>query len=65
MNSRRSQEKITISDVMELISEQIEIIKKQAGIIDRLLLLLLQHVEVEDMENELREVTNIASQWNK
>ena len=57
-----------MSDVAELISKQSEIIKKQAGIIDRLFLLLLQHVEVKEMEKELREmqeVTNIASQWEK
>lgn len=57
-----------MNEVAELISDQSEIIKRQAGIIDRLFLLLLQHIEVEEIESELqemREVNRISSQWDK
>ena len=57
-----------MNEVAELISDQSEIIKRQAGSIDRLFLLLLQHIEVEEIESELqemREVNRISSQWDK
>ncbi len=55
-----------MDEIGELVIDQCEIIKKQAGLIDRLFLLLLQHIQIEDMEAELQEmqaVTKIAAKW--
>lgn len=55
-----------LDEISGLISDQGEIVKRQAAIIDRLFLLLLQYVQIEELENELlemRAVAQIQSGW--
>ena len=55
-----------MDEVSELISDLDEINQRQAKLIDRLFSLLIQHIQVEDIENEIQEmkaVTEIASKW--
>lgn len=56
-----------MNELSELVSDLGEITKKQAAIIDRLFLLLLQHVTVDELEAELaqmQEVSDISSGWD-
>lgn len=55
-----------MDEVSELISDLDEINQRQAKLIDRLFSLLIQHIQVEDIENEIQEmkaVSKIASKW--
>lgn len=55
-----------MDEVSELISDLDEINQRQAKLIDRLFSLLIQHIQVEDIENEIQEmkaVSEIASKW--
>lgn len=55
-----------MDEVSELISDLDEINQRQARLIDRLFSLLIQHIQVEDIENEIQEmkaVSKIASKW--
>ncbi len=55
-----------MGEVSELISDLDEINQRQAKLIDRLFSLLIQHIQVEDIENEIQEmkaVSEIASKW--
>ena len=49
-----------MDDVSELVSELNDIIVRQNSIIDRLFILLLEHIEIEDCDRELRELEDIA-----
>lgn len=55
-----------MDEVSELISDLDEINQRQAKLIDRLFSLLIQHIQVEEIENEIQEmkaVSQIASKW--
>ena len=55
-----------MDEVSELISDLSDIAQRQAKIIDRLFLLLMQHIQVEDIEAEILEmqaVKKTAAKW--
>lgn len=50
-----------MNDVAELISDLDEVIQKQAQIIDRLFILLLEHISVDEFGSVLNEMEDAAA----